>query len=48
MRDCFLVINGVETRPVGVLLRRVGAFFDGARDGSNEEVRKPQIVGVIT
>ena len=48
MRDCFLMINGVETRPFEVSSIPPGAFFDGARDGSNEEARKPQIVGVLT
>ena len=41
---CFLVINGVETCRFGVSSTRLGAFFDGAGDGDDEEERKPQIV----
>ena len=40
------MINGVETRPLGVSSTRLGAVWDGARDGDEEEARKPQIVGV--
>ena len=44
---CFLVMNGVETRPLGMSLTRLGVFFDGVRSGRDEGAQKPQIVGVI-
>ena len=44
---CFLVITGVEVHRFGVSSTRLGAFSDCARDGNNEEARKPQRVGVI-
>ena len=42
------MINGVETRPFEVSSIPLGVFFDGARDGSNAETRKREIVLVMT